>query len=256
MNLCINAAHAMPDGGDLTLETRVVELDSNYCRYSSFELSPGPFIELVVRDTGTGIDPEFLSKIFEPFYTSKELGKGTGLGLSMVYGTVQDHHGAITVYSELGKGTVFHLYLPLSDGNESGRTPREIMQHPVNEVKKHTNHILLADDEEIIRKTGKPILEQMGYKVTLAKNGEDAFLKYSEDPASFDLVITDMIMPGLNGQELFRKIRKINHLCPVIISSGFTRDKDLRQLREEGLSGFVQKPFRRDDLAREINRVL
>ena len=256
MNLSINAAHAMPDGGDLTLETRNVVLDENYCRYSSFEIEPGPYIELIVRDTGIGIEPEYISKIFEPFYTSKELGKGTGLGLAMVYGTIQDHKGAITVYSETGKGTVFHIYLPLcTDEQTADASPEQ--SRPVPEITKgNPGRILLVDDEEIIRKTGKPILEMMGFDVVLAENGREGLEKYSRDPDSIQLIITDMIMPEMNGREFFRRIRRINPSCPVILTSGFTKDQDLDQLEQEGLSGFVQKPFRKEELINSINQVL
>ena len=167
LNLGINASHAMPEGGKLSISTRNVLLDDYYCRSVPFDISPGNFIEIEVRDTGTGIPPEKMDKIFEPFYTTKGQGKGTGLGLSTVYAAVKNHSGAINVGSEVGVGTVFHLYLPCTEAS------------PVSSVRNNAffsgeGHILLVDDEELIRLTGKETLKGMGFSVTLASNGREA----------------------------------------------------------------------------------
>ncbi len=250
MNLAINAAHAMNGNGTLKVETKNVYLDELYCRMSPFNLKPGDFIILSVSDTGEGIPPELMTKIFEPFYTTKEQGKGTGLGLSSVYGTMQNHNGAVKVYSERGKGSVFHLYFPCSERSSS------VADAPGKMMRKGSGTVLLADDEQMIRLTVKPLLERMGYTVLLAEDGEEAVAVYKREQEDIILVITDMIMPKMNGREVFYSVQGINPLCPVIISSGFTRDENLDSLLDEGLAGFIQKPFLNDELATLLDRVL
>jgi len=236
LNLGINASHAMEQGGVLTFETKNVFLENFYCSASTFNLKPGEFIEIRISDTGTGISHENLQKIFDPFFTTKEAGKGTGLGLAAVYGMVQDHNGAINVYSEVGIGTVFHVYLPTT-------TEKTDMLQKQKPVLKGEGSILLVDDEEIIRITAKNMLEEIGYKVFLASNGLDAVDIYGKRSKEIDLVIMDMIMPEMNGSEAFFKMKEINQEVKVIISSGFTKDESLDTLRKEGLKGFIQKPF-------------
>jgi PAS domain S-box-containing protein len=251
INLGINAAHAMPNGGTLSFITRNIELDQIYCKESAFEIEPGDFLEIEVRDTGCGISSDNLSKIFEPFFTTKELGKGTGLGLSAVYGTIKKHHGAIKVYSEEGTGTVFHIYLPNS----------------ISEIKKRLKpteekfitgkgNILLVDDEDIIRVTGSFMLTKMGYNVISVKNGEEAIKIFQKKHSQIDLVITDMIMPKMNGTETFYKLKEIDKNCKIIISSGFTKDENLKELKKEGLAGFIDKPFRAIELNKLITSIL
>lgn len=242
MNLGINASHAMPNGGEIYLETSNILLNKTYCDASPFKIEPGEYIEITIRDTGCGIPLENIRKIFEPFYTTKGPGEGTGLGLAAVYGTIKDHHGAINVYSEVGTGTAFHIYLPCSEGSiEEEQIKTEVLSG--------TGKILLVDDEEIIRITGKQMLEEMGYTVLLAENGREAvdlFLKlYSE----IDLVIMDMIMPEMNGREAFSKLKEIDKNCKVAFSSGFPKYDSLTELRESGLVGFIQKPYRDYELS-------
>ncbi|MBN2625158.1 MAG: response regulator, partial [Spirochaetales bacterium] len=190
-------------------------------------------------------------KIFEPFFTTKELGKGTGLGLSMVYGTVQDHRGAIKVYSEVGRGTVFHLFLPCLCSE------LEIEETSVKRDDwKGSGTVLLADDEEIIRMTGKPLLEALGFDVLLASHGEEALSIFERERDRIVLVITDMIMPRMDGKELIHRIRQINNNCPIILSSGFTQQEDIVTLKKQGLSGFLQKPFRQEEMSQAIHRIL
>lgn len=250
MNLAINASHAMENGGTLTIANRNVELDEAYCKVSPFDITPGRFIEVEVRDTGTGIQPEHVEKIFEPFFTTKEQGKGTGLGLAAVFGTMQEHHGAINVYSEVGTGTVFHLYLPCTE-NE---TVKEKSQKTT--LVKSSGTILLIDDEEIIRATGKFQLQNMGFTVLLADNGKKGVELYRQNKDSIVLVITDMIMPEMYGSEAFRKIKEIDKNCKVVVSSGYVKDESLSALKEEGLAGFIQKPFRIEELRTLLNQVL
>ncbi|MDA3811485.1 MAG: response regulator [Spirochaetaceae bacterium] len=249
LNLGINASHAMPDGGEFRIETRNIILNENYCNSSSFEISEGNYIEIEVRDTGCGIPPENIKKLFEPFFTTKKQGKGTGLGLASVYRTIQNHHGAINVYSEMGTGTVFHLYIPCSDEAVNNVQTEESVLAGVGQI-------LIVDDEELIRVTGKYLLEELGYTVLLAENGLEAVEIFKRKNSEIDLVIMDMIMPQMNGSEAFNKLREIDKNCKVIISSGFTKDENLDELKKSGLAGFIQKPFRDYELSKLIAKVL
>ena len=240
----------MPDGGKLEIETRNITLDKNYCNASPFDISEGDYIEIKVRDTGCGIPQENLSKIFEPFFTTKKQGEGTGLGLASVFGTIQDHHGAINVYSELGTGTVFHLYLPCSVEVVKKEVHTEVVSF------QGSGQILLVDDEELIRATGKYILKNLGYTVTLAKDGLEAVEIFEKQHSEIDLVIMDMIMPKMNGSDAFWKMKAIDEKCKVIISSGFTKDESLSELKKAGLAGFIQKPFRVAELSALLDNVL
>ncbi len=249
MNLGINASHAMADGGTLTITTGNIEFSRSECDSSHFDIYPGQYIEIVISDTGAGIPPGDLARIFEPFYTTKKQGEGTGLGLSAVYGTIQDHHGAIAVNSELGKGTVFRLYLPCSD------TVPE-MRSVESAILPGKGSILLADDEEIIRITGKAMLQEMGYEVLLAENGKKAVDIFRDNRSVIDLVILDMIMPEMNGREAFYEIKRIDDNSKIIIASGFPGDESLNELKKAGLSGFIHKPFRNSELSRLLTDVL
>ena len=249
LNLGINASHAMLNGGELLIKTRNILLNENYCENSPFKIEPGEFVEIEVRDTGTGMSPSTLSKIFEPFFTTKKSGKGTGLGLASVYGTIQDHHGVITVYSELNKGTSFHILLPCSQNEIIAEVDNKV-------VLSGSGQILMVDDEELIRATGKYTLEEMGYKVLLAKDGFEAVKIFREKYSEIDLVIMDMIMPEMNGSEAFYKMKEIDENCKVIISSGFTKDENLNELKKAGLLGFIQKPFRDFELSKLISKIL
>jgi len=249
LNLGINASHAMLNGGELLIKTRNILLNEHYCEISPFKIEPGEFIEIEVRDTGTGISPANLIKIFDPFFTTKESGKGTGLGLASVYGTIQDHHGVITVSSGLNKGTSFHILIPCSQNDV-------VLEDENKVVLSGSGQILMVDDEEIIRITGKHTLERMEYKVLLAKDGSEAVKVFKEKHSEIDLVIMDMIMPEMNGSEAFYKMKEIDENCKVIISSGFTKDENLNELKKAGLLGFIQKPFRDYELSKLIAKVM
>ena len=250
MNIVINASHAMPDGGEIQIETKNIHLDGTYCGASTFEIDPGEFIGIEVRDTGCGIPLDNLQKIFEPFYTTKERGKGTGLGLAAVYGIVQEHHGAINVYSEVGKGTSFHIFLPCSE------TSAILEQFDADVVAGTGQTLLLVDDEKFIRFTGQRILEKMGYKVLLAENGQEAVEIFQKQHTGISLVLMDMIMPEMNGHEAFIKMKGIDKNCKVIISSGFTKDESLDELKQLGLAGFIHKPFRFLELSQLLAKIL
>ncbi|MCD4651072.1 MAG: PAS domain S-box protein, partial [Candidatus Cloacimonetes bacterium] len=249
MNLCINSSHAMPNGGEIQIRTRNLNLGKAYCKASVFDIAPGKFIELEVRDTGCGISSANLKKIFDPFYTTKKHGKGTGLGLSAVYGTVQDHHGSISVYSEVGSGTVFHICLPISEESL-------FVKQANGKIMLGTGVVLLVDDEKVIRITAKAILEDMGYEVLLTRNGMEAIEVFKKHHDSIDIVILDMIMPEMSGREIFPKIREIDNKCKVIISSGFSKAEDVKELIDAGLAGFIRKPYSQFELSRLLSKIL
>ena len=256
MNLGINAGHAMESNGgnELTYTTRNTILSPEYCEISPFDIEPGEYIEIEVRDKGTGISEENLKNIFEPFFTTKEEGKGTGLGLAAVYGTVTDHHGAITVYSELGVGTVFHIFLPVEKTQAN-----TVSNNKANNIEIRENRsgkILLVDDEDIIRISGKLMLEKMGYEVILANNGLEAVKIFKKEHNTIDVVISDMIMPKMNGSEAFYKLKEIDPNCSIIIASGFTKDTSLNQLKKDGLKGFLNKPYRLNELSELLNSII
>ena len=217
--------------------TRNVVFDESFCKISQFDITPGDFIEIELRDSGTGIKEEHLSKIYDPFFTTKEQGKGTGLGLSSVYGIVKNHNGAINVYSEVGVGTVFHIYLPVTNDDTSDEVEKI-------DVVMGEGVVLLVDDEQIIRKTVRTMLETLGYDVIVAENGKEGVEKYITNYKNIDIVILDMIMPIMNGREAFEEMKKINSECKVILSSGFSKTEDVVEMKKLGLAGFIRKPYR------------
>lgn len=245
INLGINASHAMPDGGTLSIESSCVELDSASCQ--AYQLEPGQYIKFDVRDTGCGISPEIMPRIFEPFFTTKKTGAGTGLGLAASFGIIKQHRGAIFAYSEVGVGTVFHILLPISEQFKpiSERAERPAQGQGV---------ILLIDDEEIILSTVSAILKELGYEVITAGNGEEGIKIFSAEKEKIDLVIVDMIMPKMNGKECYMKLRQI---CPdvrIILASGFSKEEDLTEMKENGLCGFLQKPYGTNELSQLIKK--
>ena len=237
LNLGINAAHAMPDGGTLTFLSRRVDLSPLDCSTDLFDLRPGSYVEIEIRDTGCGIPAKHLSRIFDPFFTTKPEGKGTGLGLSAVFGTVRRHGGAVRVYSEEGRGTVFRIWLPVAEG-------RAVPAAPSLEAVSGNGRVLVVDDEPVMRATAEAILTELGYEVLLAENGREGLARFQETHAEIDLVLLDMIMPEMNGRDCFLAMREIDPRVRVVLSSGFTLDEDLDDLREKGLRGFVRKPYR------------
>ena len=249
LNLGINAGHAMPNGGSLNFSTRNLILDKIYCDASPFELYPGAYIEIEIRDTGCGIALENLPHIFEPFFTTREPGKGTGLGLSAVYGTVQNHHGAINVYSEVNTGTVFHIYLPVAGGKlpeTQGETTAD----------KAEGTIMIVDDEEIVRTTAKFLLEDLGYQTIIANDGVEAIRIYRQRGQEINLVILDMIMPRMNGRETFAQLIALNPQIKILISSGFAKDDDFESFKTGATCDFIRKPYIREELQKAITGLL
>lgn len=243
VNIGINASHAMPNGGSLVFSLINEILDETYCNASIFNITPDNYLKISIRDTGCGIPPEILPRIFEPFFTTKEQGKGTGLGLSSVFGIVQDHHGAITVYSELKTGTLFNIYLPVTHLKNASKSEKK------SAIQTGNGTILLIDDESIIRKSAEFILQSLGYKVLVAENGREGVDLFLKQQKEINLVITDMIMPIMSGREVVREIREVDSNIPIIIASGFSQENDLSNLKKIGIEGFLQKPFRKAELA-------
>ena len=250
INLSINASHAMPDGGSLIISTRNIFLDDAYCRSSNFDLIVGEYIELEVRDTGCGIPAEYLARIFEPFFTTKKEGKGTGLGLSAVYGSVLQHHGAIKIYSEVGEGTVFNIFFPVSSKEQHLQIPQAQITEPGEGT------ILVVDDEPIMRATAEAILQDVGYTVLLAENGKKGIEVYLQNQAEIDLIVLDMIMPVMNGKESFARIKEIDPEIKIILASGFSKDEDIERMKKKDLCAFISKPYRSTELAGVVAEVL
>lgn len=249
MNIGINASQVMKEGGELEFSTKNLEIDELYCHASSFNLIPGTYIQIAIRDNGTGISKNVITKIFDPFFTTKDEGEGTGLGLAAVYGTVKSHKGEILVESDLGIGTTFFILLPCSDTKIK-------LEKKDERIITGKGNILLIDDEKIIRVTVKNVLKKLGYTAIIAKTPSEGLSIFKEKHSEIDLVISDMIMPEMNGSTLFYKFKEIDSKCPFIILSGFTRDQSVLSLQEDGLSGFIKKPFSISEMSRVIQKVL
>ena len=251
MNLALNARDAMPDGGVLAFETRVRTLDGAICRAMPYEIVPGTYLEITLTDTGTGMDAETLRHIFEPFFTTKGLGHGTGLGLASVYGTVNQHQGYIQVYSTPRQGSSFKLYLPLS------RTPlAPPAPAPRAELQAGSGHILFVDDEPFVVEGASSFLTSLNYQVTVFDDGADCLAFYEKAWEGVDLVILDMVMPGLGGKDSFQALRRINPQVKVLLISGFSVEDEARQLLKAGAVGYLQKPFRRYELANAVAKAM
>lgn len=249
MNLAINARDAMPDGGKLTIKTRNVTVDEEFCRKHP-GAKPGKFVMLEISDTGHGMDRDTLDHVFEPFYTTKEVGRGTGLGLAVVYGIVEQHEGYIACDSQPGVGTSFKIYLPAfaeSRGTDSEQPP--IMPKFGTEI------ILLVDDEESVRDFSQRILHRAGYTVIAASNGREALELYEKGKDAISLVILDLIMPEMGGKQCLQELLKINPEIKVLVASGYSGDgPDADPV--EGAAGLMQKPFRVQDLLIKVRQVL
>jgi two-component system cell cycle sensor histidine kinase/response regulator CckA len=249
LNLYVNAWQAMSNGGDLYLQTENVILDRSYIK--PYTVEPGRYAKISVSDTGVGIDKETQERIFEPFFTTKEMGRGTGLGLASVYGIIKSHGGYINVYSEKERGTVFTIYLPASAKevliDEEG-SPAMLI--------KGTGTILLIDDEKMILNVGLELLEELGYTVLSAMSGQEAIDVFQKDQDNIDLVIMDMIMPGMGGGETFDRLKEINPEVKVLLSSGYSINGQATKIIRRGCDGFIQKPFNMNQLAEKIQKIL
>jgi len=248
LNLYLNAWQAMPGGGDLHLETENVVLDEQFRR--SHQVEPGRYVKVTVADTGVGMDEVTRRRIFEPFFTTKGMGRGMGLGLASVYGILKNHGGTINVKSEMGRGAVFELYLPVS---EKGTVQDRESQM---ELEPGSGTILLVDDDEVILEVGREMLEYMGYKVLTAGNGLEALKVYEINREEIDLVILDMIMPELGGGPAFERLKSVNPEIKVILSSGYSLDNEAAEMLDHGCRAFIQKPFTMNQLSLRIKEVL
>jgi CheY-like chemotaxis protein len=249
INLCTNARDAMPDGGVITIETGLMELDREFITGHGYG-RPGTYAVISVSDTGIGIDEKIRERIFEPFYTTKEVGKGTGLGLSMVYGIIKQHNGYITCDSKPGEGSTFRIYLPISKSEVIETYPEEIP-----EIEHQTATILLAEDELSVRKLTKQILENSGYSVIEAADGEEAVKRFIENRDSIDMIILDVIMPKMSGKEAYDRIIKINPGIKALLTSGYPADFIQKQeIIRQGLT-FVAKPLSPAKLLKSVKEV-
>lgn len=253
INLCVNANDAMPNGGKLLIETSSTHISDEMIEGITWTTS-GEFVVISVTDTGIGMDKHTLEHCFDPFFTTKETGKGTGLGLSTVYGLVQQHNGIIHVYSEVGKGTTFKIYLPATTQEqiqkEEDTEKGQIEQLEGNET------ILIAEDELTVRSVSIRILEQAGYRVISAKDGEEGFKLFLENINDIDLVILDVIMPVMGGKELYEKIKKIRPDLPVLFSTGYSENSiHINFVLEKDLN-LINKPYGRQELLRSVRNIL
>ncbi len=247
-NLFINAKDAMPDGGELSIVSDNIDLDKNYTQQIP-ELKTGSYVIVSITDNGTGMSKEICDHIFEPFFTTKGEGKGTGLGLATVYGIIKNHNGHISVYSEPGLGTSFHLYFPVS--GKKVKTAKK-----AKKLVKGSGTILVVDDEPNVRNLAKYLLGDLGYNVISANDGNEAVDLYKKIGESIDLVILDMIMPNLAGKETFAALRKIDPGIKVLLSSGYSQNGAASDILTDGALGFIQKPFRVELISKMISEAL
>ena len=248
MNLLVNAWQAMPDGGRLTIETENCQLDTKSVH--PFGLNPGRYVKAKIRDTGIGMNEAILPKIFNPFFTTKERGRGTGLGLSSAYGIIKNHRGFIKAASRIGEGSVFTVYLPAT--TETVQSETETMLEPL----RGAGTILVVDDERFILEITGEWLGELGYRVIEASSGQEALTLYEIHRDAIDLIILDMVMPGMNGGETFDRLRAIDPAVNVLLISGYGPDGKAEELRGQGCRGFIQKPFTIIQLSEKIKSIL
>jgi PAS domain S-box-containing protein len=248
LNMYVNAWQAMPKGGDLYLHTGQTTLDPAFCR--PHDIEPGRYAKITISDTGIGMDKTVSRQIFDPFFTTKEKGRGTGLGLASAYGIIKNHGGTISVSSELGRGTTFNIYLPASD--------KKIYQEASIDQKliKGSETILLVDDEEMITDVGQAMLEKLGYHVLVSRGGQEAIQTVTDRAETIDLVILDLIMPGVDGEMVFDQIRQFDPQIPIMLSSGYAIDGQAQKIMDKGCNGFIQKPFDISKLSKKIRQIL
>ncbi|MBI9102955.1 MAG: response regulator [Spirochaetales bacterium] len=251
INLGVNAGHSMPRGGLIRIKSETLTIGANSQEYLHHKIASGTYIKISFEDTGCGMPPEVQERIFEPFFTTKELGHGTGLGLAAVYGIIKEIHGYIYVYSEPDFGSVFHLYFPLKKNIEEDF----IEELPITDYE-NSFKILVIEDDEIIRSITEMMIKKLGYEVLISSTGEQGVEIYRKNKEEIDLILIDMIMPGMTGQECFKAIRSINPEAKILLSSGFSKSSGLKNLFMDGKSGFIMKPYRLADMAGTLNSML
>lgn len=250
LNLYMNAWQAMPGGGDLYIQTDNVTLDEAYIR--PFEVALGRYVKISVTDTGTGMDAPTRQRIFDPFFSMNGTGRGSGLGLASVYGIVKHHGGFINVYSEKGEGTTFNFYLPAAEEQLVEESPGP----DGHKVQYGQGTVLLVDDEGMIIDVGQQMLERLGYRVLVARNGREALGVYGEKREEIDLVILDMIMPDMGGGETYDRIKDLDESVMVLLSSGYSINGQAKEIMDRGCKGFIQKPFSINDLSIKVREAL
>jgi PAS domain S-box-containing protein len=248
LNLYVNAWQAMPDGGALYLETNTVVLDEDDCKPHGAR--PGRYAKVSVTDTGIGMDEETRRRIFDPFFTTKEKSRGTGLGLASAYGIIKSHGGMIAAYSEPNHGATFNIYLQISD------KPIHPEMDMEGKMVQGSETVLLVDDEQLIIDVGRALLKKLGYHVVIANSGLEAVEKVTDRGDDIDLVILDLIMPGLDGGKTFDRIREIRPKLPVLLASGYAINEQATEIMRRGCNGFIQKPFNVAELSQKIRTIM
>ncbi|MBU0767836.1 MAG: response regulator [Proteobacteria bacterium] len=250
MNLCVNSYHAMDQtGGVIEINMERTILDEEGVK-SYPDLNEGHYFKITVSDTGPGLDAEIIDQIFDPYFTTKEVGKGSGMGLAVVHGIVKNHNGAISVASEAGKGTTFTVLFPLAE-----RMP-EIETYKTEELSLGKETILVVDDEKSIVNMSRRMLERLGYKVEATTSPIEALALFRSKPGQYDLIITDMTMPSMTGDKLVKEILNIRPDMPTIICTGFSDKIDAEKAKEIGATGYLEKPHEKSDIARVVRQVL
>jgi len=248
LNLYVNAWQAMPDGGDLYVQTQNIVLDEDYLR--PYQLDSGNYVKISITDTGGGMDDETRKRVFEPFFTTKDKGMGTGLGLASAYGIVKNHNGIINVYSEKGEGSTFNIYLPASQ--KEIKAEKRIS----DDIVRGSGTVLMVDDEKMVIDVGSEILMNLGYKVLTAACGREAISIYKNKMDSIDIVVLDMIMPDMSGRETYEAMKALNKDIKVLLSSGYSINGQAEKLIKLGCNGFIQKPFNVKQLSLKIKEIL
>jgi CheY-like chemotaxis protein len=251
MNLCVNARDAMPQGGEILIRAENVTLDENYARMH-LEAKPGRYVVVTVVDTGAGMTPEVQSRIFEPFFTTKEVGKGTGLGLSTALTIVHSHGGFLNVYSEPRKGTQFAVYLPALESGRAEQSDRRRLDLPTG----RGELILVVDDEDAIRQITKGTLETFNYRVVVAADGTEAVALYAQQRDEIKLVLTDMMMPFMDGPATIRALQRLNPRVKIIAASGLGAQDKAAEATALGVRMFLPKPYTAEKLLKALAQVL
>ncbi|MEN8256911.1 MAG: PAS domain S-box protein [Thermodesulfobacteriota bacterium] len=250
MNLCTNANHAMEEtGGTLSIALKNVQIGKEN-QQPSLKIEPGEYIEMTVADTGSGIGPDIIEKIFDPYFTTKEIGRGTGMGLAIIHGIIADYGGAITVESDLGRGTSFHVYFPVVDQEESPLVKDSV------EFSQGNEHVLFIDDEELLAELGQAMLERLGYQVTVRRSSLEALETFQNNPHSFDVIITDQTMPGMTGSDLARLMLQVRPDIPIILCTGYSNLIDEETAKSFGIKEFALKPLTTGLISSLLRKVL